>query len=343
MGKISGKKLLLDLSDIVTPYAENEAYFGNILTAYQTKDGLYAVPWFFSTRYVLCKQELAPYVQSIHELAAYLEEHPDDPGPVPYYYRDMPDLFLAMMYDFYGSDLYENGMITLESLEKFLSSARIIYDQQQENPSDSLLPSYTPKYYTYYYLQQYPCSDDIDLLFKEQDGSFLLLPSTPMGVIDLLTVNHHPDYTMVPIDGIHTRFLFGIHSGTKEREATEDLLKYLLSYFEEVGVADRSLDLFAFLPGIPVYKPLLAKHIEYCIAEENASHLSYNYTTSEIEWLLGLMDEFQKPGYIADAITDDAYSIFAKGSQGYLTDDKPLEKAADEIYNGLMLLYYESQ
>ena len=164
-----------------------------------------------------------------------------------------------------------------------------------------------------------------------------------MGVIDLLTVNHHPDYTMVPIDGIHTRFLFGIHSGTKEREATEDLLKYLLSYFEEVGGADRSLDLFAFLPGIPVYKPLLAKHIEYCIAEENASHLSYNYTTSEIEWLLGLMDEFQKPGYIADAITDDAYSIFAKGSQGYLTGDKPLEKAADEIYNGLMLLYYESQ
>ena len=141
MGKISGKKFTVGFIRHCGPLCGNEAYFGNILTAYQTEDGLYAVPWFFSTRYVLCKQELAPYVQSIHELAAYLEEHPDDPGPVPYYYRDMPDLFLAMMYDFYGSDLYENGMITLESLEKFLSSARIIYDQQQENPSDSLLSS----------------------------------------------------------------------------------------------------------------------------------------------------------------------------------------------------------
>lgn len=282
-------------------------------------------------------------MQSIHELAAYLEEHPEDPGLVPYCYRDMPDLFLAMMYDFYENDLYENGTITLESLEKFLNSARIIYNRQQENPSDSLLPDYTKKYFTYSYLQQYPCGDDIDLLFQAQDGSFLLLPSTPMGVIDLLTVNHHPDYAIVPIDGIHAQFLFGIHSGTRERKAAEDLLKYLLSYFEEVGVADRSLDMFGFLPGIPVYKPILSKHMELCIAEENSNHLSYDYSTDEIEWLLEFMDEFQKPGYIADAITDDAYSIFAKGSQGVLTGDKPLKKAADEIYSGLILLYYESQ
>ena len=87
-------------AEIVAPYVENEEYFGNILTVYKTEDGLFAVPWFFSTKYILCKQELIPYVQSIHKLAGFLEKHPEDPGLIPYYYRDMPELFLAMIYDF---------------------------------------------------------------------------------------------------------------------------------------------------------------------------------------------------------------------------------------------------
>lgn len=69
----------------------------------------------------------------------------------------------------------------------------------------------------------------------------------------------------------------------------------------------------------------------------------YNYTSDDTEWLLGLLEQFQKPGYSADTVTDDACSVFAKGSQGYLTGDRTLEKAADEIYNGFLLLYYENQ
>lgn len=183
------KGVLMDISDVVVPYADNDEYFGNILNSYKTDDALYAVPWFFSTKYILCKKELEPYVHNINELAKYLEEHPNEPGLVPYYYRDMPELFLAMMYDFYSYDLYENGMVTLESVENFLSSAKIIYDRQQNNVTATILPQYSRDYYNYTYLQQYPCGTDIQLLFEKHEGNILLLPSTPMGITDLLKVN----------------------------------------------------------------------------------------------------------------------------------------------------------
>lgn len=343
--KYREKGLLMDLSNIVSPYADNESYFGNILTAYETKEGLYAVPWFFSANYILCRQELTPYIHSIHELAAYLESHPEDPGPVPYYYRDNPKLFLSMMYDFYGNDLFTDGTVTLENVEKFLASCVIIYNRQQENTNATIVPDYYgKKTYDYQSLRHYPCGADIPLLFEEQEGSFLLLPSTPMGISDLLKPYHHPDYDIIPADGIHSQFLFGIHSGTTLREATEDLLKYLLSYFETTGRNDPSLNMFGFLPGLPVYSSLVSKQLEkYVTKELDENNPLYDYTAEDMKNLLSLLGSFEKPGYNADPVTDDMYSIFEDRSIPCLTGEKPLEEVADEVYNGLRLLYYENQ
>lgn len=344
------KGYLMDLSDIVKPYAEDEDYFGNILTAYGTEDGLYAVPWFFSVRFILCREELVPYVQSIHTLASWLEEHPQEPGLVPYYYRDRPELFLAMMYDFYGKDLYGEEQITLESVEKFLASAKIIYDRQQEN-TDAAIEEYTPTTYTY--LQQYPCGTDCQLLLEEGEGNLVLFPSTPMGIGELLEVCQYPDFAIVPMEGIHSRFLFGIHTESREKEAAAQLLEYLLSYFEETGRADRSIEMFGFLPGLPVYEPVLSGQIEFWYPSGEAGTLDPAASLEEaqlrdscrerIENLQKLFTEFHEPGYSADAITDDVYSIFEERSRGYLTGEKTLQQAADEVYNGLLLFYQENQ
>lgn len=338
------KGFLADLSDLVAPYAENEAYFGNILTAYGTEEGLYAVPWFFSVKYIFCRQELIPYVKSIHELAAYLESHPEDPGIIPYCYRDNPDVFLAMMYDFYTGDLYEDGTVTLGSVEKFLSSCKVIYDRQQDNRNATTVADTSEKdyVYTYSYLLQYPCGiDDKGLLFDKEEGSFLPVLTTPMDIAGLLRVYGHSDYAMIPVDGIHSRFLLGIHSKTTEREETEKLLKYLLSYFEDIGREDSSINMFGFLPGFPIYKPILSDRLEY-IAELFEEELTYHYDAGEIERLLGSLAEFQTFGYSADAVTDDTYSVFEERSRGYLTGEKSLEDTADEVYRGFMLLYHES-
>lgn len=338
------KGVLMDLSEIVQPYAEDEEYFGKILTAYQTTEGLYAVPWFFSAKFVVCRKELAAYVQSIYSLAAYLEAHPEDSGIIPYYYRNKPELFLAMMYDFYAKDLYESDIVTLENVERFLKAAKIIYDRQQENSTATILPDYEK--YSYSYLQQYPCGVDLQLLFEKEEGSFLLLPATPMGATDLLKLNNYPDYTLVPIDGIHSQFLFGIHSQSKEKEAAAEFLQYLLAYYKETGEEDLSLAQFGFLPGFPVYKPLLlGRFEEYTLLEEpdSVTHASIEKSSNSAgEDVIKLLGEFQTPGYSADVVTDAAYAIFQERCQGYLTGEQSLEETSKNVYDGLMLFYHET-
>lgn len=339
------KGFLMDLSDIVQPFAEDEDYFGNILTAYQTEDGLFAVPWFFTVKFVVCREELVPYVQSIYSLAGYLEAHPEDSGIIPYYYRDNPELFFAMMYDFYADDLYEDGIVTLENVSHFLESAKIIYDRQQANFDATILPDYQT-YYNYSYLQQYPCGVDLQLLFEQEEGSFLLLPATPMGAMDLLELNNHANYTFVPMDGVHSQFLFDIHSQSKEKEAASELLRYLLSYYKEMGKEDQSLTQFGFLPGFPIYKPILsARFADYIFYEEaESSTLTADVQLSNsTDDAMQLLNEFHTPGYRADAITDSIYSLFQERSLGYLTGEQSLEDASENVYNGLTLIYSERQ
>ncbi len=337
--------LLLDISDVVAPFAEDEDYFGNVLTAYGAEDGLYAVPWFFAAKFILCKEDLAPYVQNIHEFASYLESHPDEPGLIPHYYRDMPEVFLSMMYEFYQDDLYEDGTLTPQSVERFLTSAEIIYNREQENTDARILRPTEKNYLSFSYLQYFPFGTDVYLFYEEQEGSVLLLPTTAMGISDLLKVNYHPDYTMIPVEGIRSRLLFGIHSRTMEEEAAKDLLRYLLSYYAEAGSTDRSIEMFGFLPGLPIYKPAITTHFEkyYLTNEIKDNNPLYTYSEEETENLLAELGNFRTPVYTTEAFDDEAFSVFISGSSGFLTGEKPLEEAVDEIYNRLLLLQQEKQ
>ncbi len=337
--------LLLDISDVVELFAEDESYFGNVLTAYGTEDGLYAVPWFFATKFILCKKDLTPYIQNIHEFASYLESHPEDPGLIPHYYRDMPEVFLAMMYEFYRDDLYDDETLTPENVEKFLTSARIIYNRVQENTDARLMRPTEKNYLSFSYLQYFPFGTDVYLFYEEQEGSVLLLPTTAMGITDLLKVNYHPDYAMIPVEGIRPRLLFGIHSMTEEEETAKDLLRYLLSYYAEAGNTDNSINMFGFLPGLPIYKPVITSRFErfYLSGELKEDNPIYTYSEEETENLLAVLDNFRTPVYSTEAFDDEAFSVFVNGSAGFLTGEKSLEEAADEIYHRLLLLQQENQ
>ncbi|MBR1853828.1 MAG: carbohydrate ABC transporter substrate-binding protein [Lachnospiraceae bacterium] len=358
------KGLLEDLSELVRPYREDEAYFGDILAAYETDGELYAVPWFFSPRFIVCKKELVPFVQDIDALAAYLEEHPKEPGLIPYYYRDRPEIFLAMMYDFYGKALYgdvsggsvteKEDKITPEGVENFLHSAKVIYDREQENVDATVLPPSSRHSMGYAYLQQFPCDTDVELLLEQEEGSFVLLPYTPMGDSAILEIYYHPDLAIVPVDSVQPHFLFGIHSGSQEKEAAGELISYLLSYFENTGRVDKSIEQFGWLPGIPIYKTALRENLMYryeaghsgSFDEDDISaknHKPGQYTPDDVDRLMELMDSFRTPGLSADAACDDAYSILEERGVGYLTGEKTLEQTAEDVYRGLMLLYSEKQ
>lgn len=342
------KGYLMDLSEIIAPYKRRDDYFQNIITAYETEEGLYAIPWFFSTKYILCKKDLVPYVQNLQDLASYLDANPESNGLVPFLYRDNPSLFMAMMYDYYGESLYDEGEFTQENVEQFLRAIKLIYDRQQKNPSATLKKS-QQKIYSYSHLQQYPCIDALTYLLNgEADFEFLL--TTPMGISDFLWLDCISDFVLVPKEGIHSQFLFGIHSQSKQKEATADLLSYLLSYFENTGTADRSLEQFGFLPGLPIYQPLLTESLEKDLsyAEEQASiYSSFGKETSPslngVETIVESLEGFTTPSPPADTICNDVYSILSERGLGYLTGECTLKEATADVYNGLMLWNQEHQ
>lgn len=344
------KGYLSDLSSIVESYAKQEGYFRNILRINETEEGLYTVPWFFHAQFVMCTKELTPYVRDIHSLAAYLEEHPEEPGLVPMNYRDRPDLFLSMMYHFYGDALIKGEPI-LEEIKDFLSSAQVIYDRQQENSSATMATGYTPRYEM---LADCPDLEELYLLQVKKEGNLVFYPCTAKSVIDLCQAFHYPGYDLVPVGGIQARTLLGIHSQSTNQEEAGKLLAYLLTYFKEYGKEDSSVDMFFFLQGIPIYQEPLKKWLagvnlpdktqEYekriAFGEE---YLYFSYTEQDMEQVTGLLDSFTATSVSANLVYNDEYGLFMERSRGFLTGERSLEETAAEIYDGLLFMHQETQ
>lgn len=338
------KGYLMDLTEAVEPYAKEDAYFKNILTAYESENGLFAVPWFFNSQMVVCRKEAAPFVKDIHSLAAYLQNNPEEEGPVPYYLKGQPELFLQLMYEFYGADLRENGAYTPESVERFFESAGVIYERIMENAEVKTAGGNAS-----YFNLKYSTLEQLYLLWEEAEGSMAFAFNTPHGAEDAAQTFFHPDYVAVPVGGIKGEFLMGIHEGSQEKEEAVKLLQFLLEYFENYGEEDNSLSMFAFLPGIPVGKqPLLNWMNRFSEAEDGGKYFVFGMeyplqmlTEKEQKGFLELFEDFSGYALETDVISNAEYSVFIERGQGFLTGEKSLEKTVEEVYSGLKLIYDE--
>lgn len=338
------KGYLMDLTEAVEPYTKEDAYFKNILTAYQSENGLFAVPWFFNSQMVVCKKEAAPFVKDIHSLAGYLQSHPGEEGPVPYNLQGQPQLFLQLMYEFYGADLQEKGIYTPESVKRFFESARVIYERIMKNTEVK-----TADGRTIYDDLKYSTTKQLYLLWEKAEGSMAFIFNTPHGPEEIAQTFFYPDYTVVPVGGIKGEFLMGIHEGSREKEEAVKLLQFLLEYFENYGEEDNSLSTFAFLPGIPVGKqPLLNWMNRFSETEEGAKYFAFGMeypteklTEKEQKEVLELFEAFSGYALEMDAVSNAQYSVFIERGQGFLTGEKSLEKTVEEVYSGLKLIYDE--
>lgn len=346
---------LMDLHDIVQPYADNGDYFGNVITIYEEEGALYTVPWFFKADFIICKQELVPYVKDIHSFAAFLESHPEEPGLVPYYFRNQPNVFLAMMYDYYGEGLYENGELTLESVKNYLRSLMIIYERQQKNPFATLADGRRDSYSDILFS---PSFTDLYLLWEKEEGNVSLFTCTPMACQSMAQVSHNPGYAIVPISGVHPQYLLGIHAASSEKEQAADLLSFLLSYFEKYGKGDRSIEMFGFLPGLPIYKRSVEAHLTQYFSEENdpsekspfytlpvfdTEYPFYYPTSAACEEIIQLLEKFDSPAPYAYAWCNNTFSILQDRVPGYLKGERSLDITAEDVYNGLALMNNEKQ
>lgn len=336
------KGCLMDLTELVKPYLENNNYYNNILTAYQSEQGLFTVPWFFNAQAVICREEAEAYVGNIDTLAEYLKKNPEE-MPVPYFFKDEPQLFLRAMYDFYSADLMENGIYTQESIEHFLSSARVIYERMMENKEAEKVKGKAD----YSDLSQVS-TNQIYFLWKEKQGSMAFVYNAPMGTSDLPETYFYSDYRLVPAGGIKGEFLMGIHAKSRQKEETGRLFQFLMEYMAHYDKEDSSLNVFCFLPGIPVAKQPLFNRLknaenengkEICI--EGTRYPIHSVTEKEKTQLIEFMESYRGYSPKSDSTSNAVYLALEESGWRYIAGEKGLKETAEELYSKLSLMQDE--
>ena len=343
-------------TEIVEPYQENSGYFYSVLNGYETANGLFAVPLYFRADFILCKKELSPFVQNINSLGEYLKENPEEKGLTPFYYRNnISGFYLPMLYHFYSQDLYDNGTITKDRIQRFLEAAGVIYERMEEN-TEADLSSYGEKYDIFDF-NDYYIADEMWQLFGKKAGS-LSLYVYGEGSVAVCTPlpSHYDGFEMLPTGRFHPVLLLGMHTQSPNKEAAGELVDYLIESTKDYNIRNNKQ---RNRIGIPVYKDSLAVWMEnyknqcessYTITDGYYLNPAYGeafplYLPEEKDAprLIKQLEQFNTPAASADEKTDPVYTVFKEGAKGFFEGEKSADEAADEIYRGILRVQSEME
>lgn len=340
---------LLDIDETVEALLDTGEYFDGVLKGYQEEEGTFVMPLFFEADCIVCRKETTPYVESLSELAKYLEEHPEEAGLVPYSYKgNVKGMFLPMLYHFYGRELYEDGKITREKLEAFLEEGKILYDRLMSD-EEAEVPTYADKYeYAHYAVQ-----DELWQMLGCGKGNVTLAPLREGSIYDFKQIYHYENFTVISTGQFHSGMLIGVHSQTERPKEACDFLQFLASYAGTYSVNGSGL------PGIPVSRQAVAVWLEYNekgFREGLGCDQGFFYMTAygegypiylpeeeDSERITGLLDQATVPRGYADSLTDSVYAILVQGIDGYFEGEKSLESTVNELYNKISLKQSEEE
>lgn len=341
--------LLLNIDEAMEDLLDTGEYFDGVLKGYQKEDAAFVLPLFFEADCIVCREEMTPYVENLSDLAEYLKAHPDEPGLVPYNYRNnRKAFFLPMLYHFYGSELYEDGKVTEERLEAFLLEAKILYDRLMNDETTD-----TPPYLLEYKNCAYIMEEEFWQLLGCGKGNMSLSVLGRLGIWLFPQISHYEGFEIVPTGQFHSDMLAGVHSQTQHPEAACDFLQFLASYTGIYSQKSRSI------PGIPIARKSIAAWTESYekICRESYGYdqgFYYNATYGEdyplyfpvkedSVWLEELLDHAAVPRGYASTLTDSTYAILAQGIDGYFEGEKPLETTVDELYRKISIKQSEEE
>lgn len=341
------KGCFLDLRETIEPMAQEGVYFQNILTGTATEQGLYTVPLYFRTQFVICREEAAPFVTTINGVADYLKKHPESLGAIPEPYQDNPAIFLAFRYHFYGQDLYDEGQITYERVGEFLEAAFVIYQRIQMHPDKeanekkAYFPGNKDGAYT----------SSMYRFLMEERGDMLFYPCSVNGMNSLSTFLRWEGIEIVPVGSYQPAMLLGIHANTKHKESTVLLLQYLLEYYEKDGKIDSHTKYRILLPGISVNQ----QFVYNCMTETNPERYPDGFypsgsyedfpifipETEDMDNIVELLESFHTYGVYADEKTDNIYAILRERGLALFLGERSLEEVTEQVYQGIRLFYEE--
>lgn len=307
------------------------------------------MPLFFRADYIVCRKEMAPYVESLASLAEYLEKHPEASGLVPYHYKkNVKGMFLPMLYQFYGEELYENGKITKEKLEAFLKEAKVLYDRLM-NDMEADSAGYTMKYIpSGVYVEA-----ELWQLMGCGNGSVDLAVIMEGSIYSFPQIYHYDDFEIISTGQFHPGMLMGVHSQTQYPEKACDFLRFLASY---TGIYT---DTARVIPGITVNRSTIdiwLTSFEKSYREHYGLDQGFYYDTlygesyplylpeeGDSAKLLELLDQASVPKGYANPLTDAVYGVLEQGIDGYFEGEKSLESTVDELYGKINLKQSEEQ
>lgn len=341
--------LLLNIDETVEVLLDTGEYFGGALKGYQEEEGTFVMPLFFEADCIVCRSDMTLYVENLSTLAGYLREHPDEPGFVPYSYKgNIKGMFLPMLYHFYGSELYEDGKVTRESLEDFLAEAKIIYDRLMSDEESEV-----PYYPNQYKFKDFCITDELWQMLGCGKGSVLPAVLGRESILDFTQIYHYENFTVISTGQFHPGMLIGVHSQTKYSKEACDFLQFLASY------TDIYTGMARVIPGIPVSRQAVDIWLEYqekgyregfgydqeffYMASYGEGYPIYIPVEGDSERLKELLDQASTPRGYASSLTDSVYAILVQGIDGYFEGEKSLERTVDELYSRISLKQSEEE
>lgn len=138
------KEMLADLGTFADGLEEKNAYFSNILRAYQTEDGLYAVPIRYSVPILIGNASEMEGISNLTQFAERVEKlHETHSNATTMLGTYTPEELLERLYMTSSPAFGQGKELDKNAVKEFLEQADKMYKTEQKNVTDEMLEQHT--------------------------------------------------------------------------------------------------------------------------------------------------------------------------------------------------------
>lgn len=340
MESYAEKGVLLDLNDVLQTVLEDDDYYGEVIRALETQDGLYGAASRFIPVFATGSEAVKPHADSIKELAEYAAGNAEERVFLFNFYDDKElnqTEFLKSLYTCYSTELYAaDGKMTEETLKNWLQSAKLLYEDAFTNNSSPASESII--IYELHKLNQ---------ILGLSEGALTFLPYEYGEPQFAAQAMHYEGYGSWYTGRYVTGTVVGVCAATKYPKEAGVLAAHLFS-------ADNQKQYIAadYRVWSPVQKDAF-REIAQKAEQENIGEIYneeffsdseyslYPITGQDIEWYRNQLtqDGYAVPDF--EGVADRVLTVLYELAPGYLKGEKTLDSVSGEIQNRILLMENE--
>lgn len=163
------KGALLDIRDVIQPFADKGELFENIVSGYKKEDGsYYTFPVNIAIPFILSHKEAVNYATSLDGIAEYVEKYNDPMAFGSHSWSELMQDFLPV----YMNELINQNQADEDKIEEFLTKLNVIY---QSGDYDASKESEDEDYYSFLQV-----AEGLQMTFKKGIGFYDIC--MPIGV-----------------------------------------------------------------------------------------------------------------------------------------------------------------